>query len=220
VAYYGYRYYDPLTGRWPSRDPIDERGGLNLYGFVGNDGVAKSDVLGYYTLGDAYSSLERNGVQPANPGSWTTSVSGPVPTCATFSTSQIFDEWLRLERIDKSWINEIPPCPKCITIKDSKAQNPDATNWNDPTGANQEHPGGKYEMRSKPSRGNHANQCVYSENGTIITDIPAAGTADFAAMSWWGAIGHFSHDLAPWWAAKELNRKEDYYDVRPSYNEP
>jgi Type VI secretion system (T6SS), amidase effector protein 4 len=22
VAYYGYRYYDPLTGRWPSRDPI------------------------------------------------------------------------------------------------------------------------------------------------------------------------------------------------------
>jgi len=24
VAYYGYRYYDPVTGRWPSRDPIHE----------------------------------------------------------------------------------------------------------------------------------------------------------------------------------------------------
>ncbi len=46
VAYYGYRYYDPKTGRWPSRDPIGERGGVNLYGFVGNDGVGKWDVLG------------------------------------------------------------------------------------------------------------------------------------------------------------------------------
>jgi RHS repeat-associated protein len=25
--YYGYRYYDPVTGRWPSRDPIEEEGG-------------------------------------------------------------------------------------------------------------------------------------------------------------------------------------------------
>lgn len=27
------------VGLWPSRDPIGERGGVNLYGFVGNDGV-------------------------------------------------------------------------------------------------------------------------------------------------------------------------------------
>ncbi len=46
VACYGYRYYDPLTGRWPSRDPIEEEGGLNLYGFVGNDGVSRWDFLG------------------------------------------------------------------------------------------------------------------------------------------------------------------------------
>jgi RHS repeat-associated protein len=44
--YYGYRFYDPVTGRWPSRDPIGENGGLNLYGFVGNDGVNKWDLLG------------------------------------------------------------------------------------------------------------------------------------------------------------------------------
>jgi RHS repeat-associated protein len=46
VTYYGYRYYDPKTGRWPSRDPIEEEGGINLYGFVGNDGVNKLDILG------------------------------------------------------------------------------------------------------------------------------------------------------------------------------
>lgn len=46
MADYTYRHYDPVTGRWPSRDPIGERGGVNLYGFVGNDGVNKWDVLG------------------------------------------------------------------------------------------------------------------------------------------------------------------------------
>ena len=46
LLYYGYRWYDPLTGRWPSRDPIGEKGGENLYAFVGNDGVGKADLLG------------------------------------------------------------------------------------------------------------------------------------------------------------------------------
>ena len=46
VMYYGYRFYDPETGRWPSRDPIEEAGGLNLYGFVKNDGVNAWDYLG------------------------------------------------------------------------------------------------------------------------------------------------------------------------------
>ena len=49
LYYYGYRYYDPATGRWPSRDPLEEEGGLNLYGFVGNDGVDKWDILGLDT---------------------------------------------------------------------------------------------------------------------------------------------------------------------------
>jgi RHS repeat-associated protein len=46
VAYYGYRYYDPITGRWPSRDPIEGEGGLNLYGFVGNKTINTWDILG------------------------------------------------------------------------------------------------------------------------------------------------------------------------------
>ena len=46
LYYYGYRYYDPLTGRWPSRDPVGEKGGMNVYGFVGNDGISDFDCLG------------------------------------------------------------------------------------------------------------------------------------------------------------------------------
>jgi RHS repeat-associated protein len=43
---YGYRYYLPELGKWPSRDPIGENGGVNLYGFVGNDAVNYFDYLG------------------------------------------------------------------------------------------------------------------------------------------------------------------------------
>ena len=46
LYYYGYRYYDPVTGRWLTRDPISERGGMNVYGFVENDCSNEVDVLG------------------------------------------------------------------------------------------------------------------------------------------------------------------------------
>jgi RHS repeat-associated protein len=46
LLYYGYRFYTPITGRWINRDPIEEAGGVNMYGFVGNDGVNRFDSLG------------------------------------------------------------------------------------------------------------------------------------------------------------------------------
>ena len=46
LLYYGYRFYSPYLGRWLTRDPIEEEGGWNLYGFVGNDGVNGFDYLG------------------------------------------------------------------------------------------------------------------------------------------------------------------------------
>jgi RHS repeat-associated protein len=46
LLYYGYRYYSPSTGRWLSRDPIEEQGGLNLYGMIGNDALNYYDLLG------------------------------------------------------------------------------------------------------------------------------------------------------------------------------
>ena len=56
VADYLYRYYDPLTGRWPSRDPIGEEGGVNLYGFVGNNGTGRFHRLGMFDFLDPYHS--------------------------------------------------------------------------------------------------------------------------------------------------------------------
>jgi RHS repeat-associated protein len=46
LVYYGYRYYDPLRGRWINRDPIEERGGANLYAAVRNQIINFGDFLG------------------------------------------------------------------------------------------------------------------------------------------------------------------------------
>ena len=58
VEYYGYRYYDPETGRWLSRDPIEEQGGLNLYAFVRNNGVNRIDYLGLLDDGEEFPDVQ------------------------------------------------------------------------------------------------------------------------------------------------------------------
>jgi len=44
--YYCFRYYSPELGRWVNRDPIGEKGGLNLYVFVDNAALTRVDPLG------------------------------------------------------------------------------------------------------------------------------------------------------------------------------
>jgi RHS repeat-associated protein len=46
LVYYLYRYYDPSVQRWINRDLIEEFGGINLYGFVGNRPTLDEDAFG------------------------------------------------------------------------------------------------------------------------------------------------------------------------------
>ncbi len=47
-----YRAYNSDLGRWPNRDPIGENGGINLYGYVGNNPLNHIDPLGLSTYFD------------------------------------------------------------------------------------------------------------------------------------------------------------------------
>ena len=51
VSESGRRYYNPTLGRWLGRDPIAEKGGLHLYGFVRNNAVNLWDVFGNIPFG-------------------------------------------------------------------------------------------------------------------------------------------------------------------------
>ncbi len=46
LVYYNYRHYDPVMGRWLSRDPINEGGGKGLYLWCANNGVIRIDTIG------------------------------------------------------------------------------------------------------------------------------------------------------------------------------
>jgi len=50
VHYYGLRYYNPELGRWVNRDPIGEKGGVNVYGFVNNAPIFVLDTDGRFLI--------------------------------------------------------------------------------------------------------------------------------------------------------------------------
>ena len=54
----GQCFYNSSEGRWFSRDPAEDRGGLNIYAFAGNSAVNYVDGLGlsYSSGGSSYSS--------------------------------------------------------------------------------------------------------------------------------------------------------------------
>jgi RHS repeat-associated protein len=81
LYYYGFRYYSPETGRWLSRDPIEEQGGHNLYSFVSNDPVVKFDLLGMVELTFAY--ITR--IEPARVTFMGSTFNGGIKTTQTVS---------------------------------------------------------------------------------------------------------------------------------------
>ena len=48
LVLYEYRAYSPTLRRWLNRDPIEESGGRNLYGFVYNSPIRRIDRLGLF----------------------------------------------------------------------------------------------------------------------------------------------------------------------------
>jgi RHS repeat-associated protein len=86
-----YRAYDTETGRWLSRDPNRERGGLNLYAYVANNPINLFDTLGldylknntglpvivYGNPGPGHGTADYNmyGIQPPN-GEFTGPIAG------------------------------------------------------------------------------------------------------------------------------------------------
>jgi RHS repeat-associated protein len=60
-----HRHYLPGVGRWLTRDPIGEKGGLNLFAFVNNAPTDATDYLGLYRI---LVRIDVPGQNPSGPG--------------------------------------------------------------------------------------------------------------------------------------------------------
>ena len=182
---------------------------------MGNNPTNEVDVLGLYTKGDANSSLKKRGIEgtvyhPPSTGQADDSY-------YSYSDTQVFDEWLRLEKADTGWLNQLPSCPDKICIENGEPKDCDNGDWGSLSEASQKfHKGAKWCMRSKLF-GSSAQQCCYNDKGELRTDLPAAGTPDRVAAGFLGTItlGHFRHDVATYNLAEALGRVADYGIVRP-----
>ena len=98
LAFAPFRIYSCDLGRWISRDPIGELGGINLYAYVGNGPIRLIDLFGLLTMTYSVSSgtlyvsdlwqmdfrtfsgfHSGNGIYLDDPGSENVSGHGPIP---------------------------------------------------------------------------------------------------------------------------------------------
>jgi uncharacterized protein RhaS with RHS repeats len=77
----GHRYYDAGTGRFLTRDPKGYGGGINLYGFTGNNPVNESDADGLNPAGDRILKIARS---KANSVRWADPPQGNGTGCSGF----------------------------------------------------------------------------------------------------------------------------------------
>jgi RHS repeat-associated protein len=196
------RDYDPTTGRYLQADPLGLVDGASVYGYALQSPMMYADPRGLYTLGDADASLINRGV--------------PFDGDYGYAGETTFNEWLRLERSNLGWLEEVPECPCGVDPEAGYSAGPD---WN-PLSATTivewwYHGAGIWwATRSSPTAGGHGNQCLYDSRGKLITDMPRAGSADYVSPDV-STLRHNLHDVQPFNLAYRLGRVNDYFDVRP-----
>jgi RHS repeat-associated protein len=111
LAYFGYRYYNPETGRWLNRDPIGEKGGVNLYAFVKDAPINYVDLQG--NQGASLGSFPYNPYLPPsfppNPlvvgPPW-----APVPPGWQLPGTECCKEWSKKSLVDEKYDGDINKC--------------------------------------------------------------------------------------------------------------
>jgi RHS repeat-associated protein len=94
-----FRAYDPELGRWTTRDPIAEIGGLNLYAYVGNEPISFIDSLGLKP-GDPHYGLPRAFWNWAHQQGGFNKLKGPDGNLPKDVARRLFEDWKKQGRPD------------------------------------------------------------------------------------------------------------------------
>ncbi|NOS68736.1 MAG: RHS repeat-associated core domain-containing protein [Verrucomicrobia bacterium] len=69
MLYYGFRSYNPSTGRWLSRDPVEHE---SPYAFSKNNPACKADILGLAAIDTVHLMMEKAVMNTFSASAWTT----------------------------------------------------------------------------------------------------------------------------------------------------
>jgi RHS repeat-associated protein len=91
LSLYPFRAYDPSLQRWLNRDPIGERGGINLYGFARNNPLAWIDPLGLDNQNPTQEEINANSINngPVNIVLTLTAIMQPTPPVLSAEGSSV-----------------------------------------------------------------------------------------------------------------------------------
>jgi hypothetical protein len=124
------------------------------------------------------------------------------------STQEHFSSWYEHERTDLAWLSLLPPVYSSLGAGKSNPEPKNCTKqyWEGVHKLDSYfHPGGAYEMRSRPVGAGNGHQAVYDSEGLLIREGPGAGSADKGAPRLWafGLAKHRDRDVRPYiWAAQ------------------
>lgn len=205
LYYYRTRYYEPTIGRFTTHDSIGIWGDPAQMG-NGTNYVACSP----WGFTDPFGQL----VWPLN---------------GVKEISRRTHQWhcLRWARKELSkptdWLKELPACPCSIDPEDPFGNGGcdsgiDSDTWEPPAThelLERYHPGGSWELRSKPSSSNAGQQCIYDDAGNLLpADSPGAGTSDRVTPSH-SKRKHFFEDVVPYEDCKAAELEDIYFNLRP-----
>ena len=244
-SYYNYRLFGQIMGSWFGRDPIGEsfESCPSLYLFVCNNPINNYDAIGLDApnLGGV--------LLPADRNSYCEELKGKFEEWYNVEKKILAEEnWVSsLPKCPKKL------AVKTVTVKyyehgeviDQRTvfvkASPNGSEWLLTslvefygaqlfgvlkTGA-AFHPEGRFELRTKdPQKYNgHGNQCIYDKCGNLLTEIPSAGSVDYASPNG-SRKEHVLNDVDPFVWARKLDSEcgggeskwvRKYYEVRPAW---
>lgn len=199
------------------RDIIGETGGASQFLFIENNPIDHFDYKGLIILDEDIKKI--------------------IKSHRCNELRKKFDEWFNQNK-DMSWTKELLPCPAELKLRKTiliiqtvpnatqleriSCENPDPEKWDLTKGVQfwlitqKFHPGGSYELRSKPSPNGHGSQCIYDECCKLIRSIPTAGSADRTSPNV-SILDHRRDDVNPYNWAIELD--ECFPGLKPSFVE-
>ena len=136
LVYYNFRYYSPEIGRWISKDPIRERGGINIYAFVNNSSIDYFDFLGAVGISGGTASGKVNCLGYAMTGKYNEYLSPKND----LNPKDSFIDAMKKQNWDCKKVTNKDEC-KCecdevkilITLYQDNPVNKDKDPWTDPT---------------------------------------------------------------------------------------